>query len=196
MPRSRCVDVEMPQSGDQRQQRRDQGTAPDGLARIFRLAFLRGARGAAGHESNCPRDAAEALRLFAINFGKFRVGQPPNLLAVALVDDFPGAQPDHAVGIALHEIEIMQAANDGAPVVAVEFFEIAHNRVRQHRVEAGNGFVGEDQLRVLHQRPRDADALLLPAAQFVGADARLALDADALQRIHRPLLVGFGEVVA
>ena len=40
------------------------------------------------------------------------------------------------------------------------------------RVERGDGLVGEDDLRVLHQRAGDRDALLLSAGQALGALGR------------------------
>ena len=44
-----------------------------------------------------------------------------------------------------------------------------HHRARRLRIEAGDGLVGQHEQRVLHKRPSDAHALLLPARQLVGA---------------------------
>ena len=75
----------------------------------------------------------------------------------------------------------MKAANVGYLTLLVELLERTKNRVRQNRVKAGNGFIGEDYGRRLHQGAGDANTLLLPAAKFIGAVTGLVPDPDAHQ---------------
>ena len=42
-----------------------------------------------------------------------------------------------------------------------------HNTVCKDWIQAGDRLIGEDHLRVLHERPRDAHALLLAAAELI-----------------------------
>ena len=55
----------------------------------------------------------------------------------------------------------------------------------QHRVERRHRLVGQDQLRVLHQRASDAHALLLPAGERIRAHVLLALQVDLVQAGQR-----------
>ena len=52
-------------------------------------------------------------------------------------------------------------------------------------IEACHRFVGENEGGLLHQRARDADALLLSAGQLVGAAQRMVDQADAFDGIQR-----------
>ena len=70
-----------------------------------------------------------------------------------------------------------------------------HHDLRVHRVEAGDGFVGEDDLRVLHQRAGDGDALLLAARQRLGPFRGLFGDAEAVEDVERLQDVGAGPEV-
>ena len=55
---------------------------------------------------------------------------------------------------------------------------ILHDRVGQDRIEAGDRFIGQDHLRILHHRPGDSDPLLLTAGQLVGPGVGLLTETD------------------
>jgi len=80
-----------------------------------------------------------------------------DLLAV-----FQGQNP---VSIASGQRQEMQGA-DNADSFPVYFPKILHNAVRSGRVEAGHGFIGQDQSGILHQGSGDAHSLLLPARKM------------------------------
>jgi len=67
--------------------------------------------------------------------------------------------------------------------------EQLHEAVRGGGIEAGDGLVREQQLRLLRERARDADTLLLPAAQLVDADQRLAEQPHPLQAAEGQLSI-------
>ena len=60
--------------------------------------------------------------------------------------------------------------------------------VRRDRVQVACRFVGDDDRRVVSQRPSDGRPLLLSAAEPAGQLVRLVGDAHLLQQMHRSLL--------
>ena len=63
----------------------------------------------------------------------------------------------------------MQVDDNGNAILVAYFAKQHHDFLARYRVEAGNRFVGQDDLGLLRERARNADALLLAARQFVGA---------------------------
>ena len=55
--------------------------------------------------------------------------------------------------------------------------------IARRRVEVSRGLVGQDQGRLLDDGPRDGDALLLAAGEFVGVAVFLPLEAYPLQGV-------------
>ncbi len=58
------------------------------------------------------------------------------------------------------------------------------------RVEVARGLVREDDLRIVHQRPRDRHPLLFAARKLRGQMFRASLHPDLLQRLQSPGLIG------
>jgi len=67
-----------------------------------------------------------------------------------------------------------------------------HHHLCVHRVEAGDGFIGQNDLRVLHQGAGDGDALLLPAGKRLGPFRRVLRDAQTVEDLNRAGDVGIG----
>ena len=85
--------------------------------------------------------------------------------------------------------------DDGSEVVFVaELTNQAHNLTGGFGIEAGRGFVDQQQLRVLDQRPRDTDALPLPARELISPLVNHIIESDALQEMQRCRDVGLGKV--
>ena len=61
------------------------------------------------------------------------------------------------------------------------------------RIERGDRLVGEQDLRLLHERAGDRDALLLPAGERVRAVQAMRDHVEALQRLDRKRAVLRGE---
>ena len=70
--------------------------------------------------------------------------------------------------------------------VAGNIFEDVHDLHARLGVEGARGFVGEDDLRVVHDGARDGDALHLAAGHLRGALIQLIAEADGLERLDRP----------
>ena len=64
---------------------------------------------------------------------------------------------------------------------AVELLQQRHDLEARRRIERAGRLVGEDQLRVVDQRARDGDALLLAAGELRGVMVRARAEADLLQ---------------
>ena len=60
--------------------------------------------------------------------------------------------------------------------------DVAHHVLRARRVETGDRFVGEEEIRVLDQRAGDTDALLLATTHVSGALVCLVEEADRVER--------------
>src|SRR4051794_19318088 len=75
------------------------------------------------------------------------------------------------------ELTIVRGDDYGRPA-RVDFPEEVHDLEREVRIEVARRLVGKDQLRVVHERPRDRDALLLAARQLFRAGIHPVLQAD------------------
>ena len=77
----------------------------------------------------------------------------------------------------------MQVGDDGTAVLFVDPPQRLHHHLRVHRIERGNRLVRENDLRILHQRPGNGDALLLPARQRLGPFRRVLGDAQPIEDV-------------
>ena len=62
-----------------------------------------------------------------------------------------------------------------------------HDLDRGLRIERGGGLVGEHEVRLLHQRARDADALALAAGELVGALRGEVAEPDRVEQAERAI---------
>ena len=102
-----------------------------------------------------------------------RVGSVEHDLAVAEADD--------AVGPRDGEVDLVQAADDGEPLVGGDLADERHHLVARLGVERGDRLVGEEDARVLHEGAGDRHALLLAARQGVGALVGAVEQPDAVE---------------
>src|SRR5439155_1764735 len=118
---------------------------------------------------------------------------PVDLLESPLVDlgglpverDASALERDDARAVAPREREEVQRADDGDAVLLVYLLEVLHHGVARRRVQACDRLVGEHELGLLHERPGDADTLLLPARERIRAAERLLADPDAAKIVER-----------
>ena len=103
----------------------------------------------------------------------------------AVEDDAAGRHADQAVAIAARQFERVQVADHGDAVVAVDALQRVHDDAGVARIERGDRLVGQNDLRLLHQRARDGDALLLAARQAVGALGGEPGDVELFERRQR-----------
>ena len=71
------------------------------------------------------------------------------------------------------------------PKCFVDAQKRVHHDLGVARVERGDRLVGEDDVRLLHQRAGDRDALLLTAGELVGALRRELRHVELFQRRQR-----------
>ena len=95
-------------------------------------------------------------------------------------DDAPVAEAHDAVRVAR---DILLVGDDEDRLSrGVELDEEPDDLVRRLGVEVPGGLVGEEDARLIDQRPRDGDALALPARELVGSVVGAVGERDALER--------------
>ena len=109
------------------------------------------------------------------------------LLLVA--HDLAGVQFDHAFAHGVDDLLVVCGHDDGGAgtVDGVQHF---HDAQRRGRVEVARRLVGEQDLRMVHIRPCDGDALRFAAGQLMGVVVFLACEPHRLQYFgHQRLMV-------
>ena len=115
------------------------------------------------------------------------------VLGRAVEDDSAGGHADDPLAIGAGSIERVQVGDDGDALLVVDGLQRVHDDLGVARVERGDRFVGEDDAGLLHQRPRDGDALLLSAGQRLRPLRRGLRDVEALEGAERLELLLLGE---
>ncbi len=116
--------------------------------------------------------------------GETGAGRRPRRLA-AVGDDRAVAQQHHAVGERSH-LGVMRHQYDREPAAAIEPLQGGHDVERSFGVEVPGRLVGEEDRRVVDQRARHRDALLLAARQLVGMAALATGQAEYRQHFRGP----------
>ena len=108
----------------------------------------------------------------------------------AVEDDLAHAHADDPVTIGPRGVECVKVADHRDAVVAVDGAQDLHHPRGAGRIERGDRLVGEQDLRLLHQRPGDRHPLLLAARERVAALEDEGRHLDPLERHdrERPLL--------
>src|SRR5215208_1861326 len=107
-----------------------------------------------------------------------------NFLWQTFKDQFSRIERNDTVRITMHQVKEVQTTQHSDSIFIVDIFEMLHDTVGEHGVKAGNRFICQDQLWVLHERTCDPHTLLLPTAQRVGSVVCLIRDANTLQLLH------------
>lgn len=102
--------------------------------------------------------AVEMIETFAIK-----------LLAAVVVEDASLARGDDALAAAQSVIRLTQRDDHGNTVVLVDVAQSVHYDACRFRVQQGDGFVSENNLRLLHQRAGSCHTLLLAAGEYRNA---------------------------
>ena len=101
-------------------------------------------------------------------------------------DDLAVADLDDALGMAGH-VHVVRDQDDGV-TGGVQLFQDAQHFLAGVRVQRAGRLVGQDDLAAVHQRPRDADALLLAARQLAGAVIGTVAQAQAPEQFAGALV--------
>src|SRR5262245_50364748 len=105
------------------------------------------------------------------------------------LDDLAQVHHCHARRDVLDDREIVRDEEIGEPELRLEILEQVHDLGLDRDVERGHRLVGDDELRIHREGPRDADALALAAGELVGIAAQvIGQEADRLEQLHHALL--------
>ena len=88
-----------------------------------------------------------------------------------------------------HRLEVVMDYEHGS-TAGTELAQDFDNRFLGDRVDALKRFVHEIDRRVLHECPREKDALLLPARELADLSVRIVRHADAAECLERGLPLG------
>src|SRR3954447_9460777 len=101
---------------------------------------------------------------------------------------------DDAVGEAPGQIYIVDVDDRGDAALTGAARDQLHDLDRGLGIERRGGFVREHELRLLHQRTRNADALPLPAGELVGALDGEVTEADGVEQVKGAIHVTGGKL--
>ena len=100
-----------------------------------------------------------------------------------LFDDAAVAEADDACPV-LGDVVLVRDQQDGDALLGIQALKDAHHFDARSRVEVAGRLVGENQRRLIDQRARNRDALLLPARQLIRMMVRALAEAHRFQRGH------------
>ena len=102
----------------------------------------------------------------------------------AISTDLAEVHHHHAVGDVPDDVQVVRDEDVREPEVVLQVLEQVEDLRLDRDVERRDGLVADDQLRVDRERPRDADALALPARELVReAVVVLRVQADDLEQL-------------
>ena len=96
------------------------------------------------------------------------------------------AEGDDARAV-LGDVGLVRHQHNRQPALVVEALEDAHHLDARARVEIARWLVGEEKLRVIHQRAGDGDALLLASGELIRMVPEPLAQADRAQCFCRSL---------
>ena len=100
----------------------------------------------------------------------------------AVINDLAKLQADDPLGEHLRQHDVVDVDDGRELALRAQFLDQPHDLTRRLRIERGRRLVHQKQIRVLDQRPADADPLSLAARQLVGALVGHVIEADARQQ--------------
>ncbi len=113
---------------------------------------------------------------------QFLAGVPA--LGDLLIDlNLPVAEANEPRAV-LGDVHLVRDEDDGDAALAIELLEDVHDLDARARIEVSGRLVGEDDRRLVDERARDRDALLLTARQLVRKVVKALAEADDLERLH------------
>ena len=112
------------------------------------------------------------------------VGGAPRQPVDLVPHDSAVAERDDPAAVA-GDVGLVRDEHDGQAVLGVEALEDVHDLDARARVEVARRLVGEQDRGIVHERPRDGDALLLAARELVRVVARAVAQTDGGERRER-----------
>ena len=143
------------------------------------------ARHVAGQDDAVALAAGHGLRVRGEERNRVRVQRPrEELVGRRDLDDAPEVHHGDAVGDVADDGEVVGDEDVGEVELLLQLDEQVEHLRLDRDVERGDGLVGDDELRLQHERAGEPDALPLAAAELVRiAVGRLGRHADALEHL-------------
>ena len=95
-------------------------------------------------------------------------GSGEELLARCLFDDSPEVHHRHIVSEEADQTQVVGDEDVGQPVFVLQIEEQVDDLRLDRDIESARRLVGQQKLWLQRQRPRNADPLALPTAEFAG----------------------------
>ena len=106
-----------------------------------------------------------------------------------MLDDFPKIHDRHFVAEILDDPQVVADEEEGYPALLLKLLENIEYLCLYGYVEGREGLVRDEHVRRDGERPRDADPLALPPAEFVGVPVQdVRLEADIPKEVHHPVM--------
>ena len=102
----------------------------------------------------------------------------------------PLSQSDHAIGEPAGQLDLMEADDCCNAIFPANAMKICKHFLARCRIEAGDRFVGENDLRLLRHGPGNTDALLLAAGELIRAIKGAIEQADPFERLQSEQPIG------
>jgi hypothetical protein len=96
-----------------------------------------------------------------------------------------GAQREDGIGEMFYQREVMEHAENGARTATCFLFEHRQDTFGEGGVEVRDGFIGQDQFRLLDERAGDGDALLFTARQATDKAIAMLAQSEGIQATVR-----------
>src|SRR2546428_1071171 len=107
--------------------------------------------------------------------------------------DAPLTNADDAGRVGQRRLELVLAHDEREPMLAIDRLENVHDAAGERGIEAGGGFVGQNDRGPLGEGARDGHTLLLAARERVGAAAGEVYQPHLCEARARELAVGVRE---
>src|SRR5437899_1489291 len=107
--------------------------------------------------------------------------------------DAPLTKADDAGRVGQRRLELVLAHDEREPMLAIDRLENVHDAAGERGIEAGGGFVGQNDRGPLGEGARDGHSLLLAARERVGAAAGEVYQPHLCEARARELAVGVRE---
>ena len=124
------------------------------------------------------------------SFLRSRVGQAGGR---AVIHHVSAGHADDARRVTPRKLDIVDVDDDGDRPLTRDLLQDLHDLDRRLRIEGGGGLIGQNDIGLLHDGTRDADALTLSARQGIGALGCRPRKPHRIQEVEGPLNVAFGK---
>src|SRR5688572_24319204 len=136
--------------------------------------------------SDNPRFLQKSLKANFTTRAAERIMSDQVFAVLVVGDDLAGVDGEHALAERVHDLAVVRDHHDGGAEL-VDLAEDVDDLARVDRVEVARRLVGDDDLRTVHERARDDDALLLAAGELFRIAVLLAREVHDAEHVRHHL---------